>query len=1095
MEKSLIEALECAESIDIATAFFYFSGFRQLATALKDKKMRILVGMTIDPRCVDQITNATQNGRVANIPLSPYTDREYYARSNSEKYHQFVDSFIALFNRSSLSSEFDDMEAQNAQKIFEEKLHDGSLEIRMCGTFDDHSKVYIIKNDTNHVSDKGKGVVFMGSSNMTYEGLIGNKELNEKFNSDEKYDEYSKMFEEKWSNSECVDIATAGDESFLREIERRIWLHAVPKPYEIYARILYEMYDKENREDDILTPESISDGRFSNFKYQLDAIRGGLECLEKNNGVIIADVVGLGKSIIASTIAKNLGMRAIVIVPPHLKSQWEDYRYDFNFNADIESSGMIESVYNKYINRTEPVLYIIDEAHRYRNELTDDYQRLHQLTRSNAGNKVVLLTATPYNNKPQDLFAMIKLFQTPSRSTINTVDNLSMRFHELIIKYNKVYKTGKNNITQEIRQELDNISAEIRRMIEPVVIRRSRLDLMQIKEYREDLERQNITFPEVVGPRLIDYELGELRDSYISTLRILTNSRSEDEDGYVGARYQPTAYLVEDKIDEFHQKYDRFFNETDIKTAQTNLADFMKKLLVQRFESSKYAFRSTLSNIIRSNDAIIKWWYDKGYVPILKKGIINDPSDFDDGRIEEVLEAIAKGEDIDEDEVRKIAIPIPSTFFSNDFIKLVESDNEILENIRRDWFPDGQLGTDPKSEQLKDTIYELLEQDSSRKIVIFSTYADTVESLYNTLTKSNFRCISYSGSATSKKLKETVSANFDASYPEDKQEDDYDIIIATDALSEGFNLNRAGVVINYDIPYNPTRVVQRIGRINRINRRMFEKIYIYNFFPTSVGDEIVNIKGIATLKMLLINSIVGSDTRTLTPDEQLETYFKSSFDEADSGSREISWDNDYRNDYNGIKDNEELRASVMKIPERTRIVRRNASSRNCIAFAKRGDSLLFAISTGESEVGHIRPPEDVLPLFKADMHEASESGDEKLDVKFRAVRDVIIAPHPLPPLQGNRQKAVDILQYLIKEAHRNKNELKDLLDIIREYDDLSDGELKFIAELDLDEPIDKIIDRIVDKFPTNVINSVKEKANMIGRVSEIVMYTEDLRNE
>ena len=124
--------------------------------------------------------------------------------------------------------------------------------------------------------------------------------------------------------------------------------------------------------------------------------------------------------------------------------------------------------------------------------------------------------------------------------------------------------------------------------------------------------------------------------------------------------------------------------------------------------------------------------------------------------------------------------------------------------------------------------------------------------------------------------------------------------------SEGFNLNRAGVIINYDIPYNPTRVVQRIGRINRINRKMFDSIYIYNFFPTDIGEENTLIKGISTLKMLLINNIVGSDTKTLTPDETLQSYFKKRYDEADEENNDRSWDNEYRNIYNSIKHNMDL---------------------------------------------------------------------------------------------------------------------------------------------------------------------------------------------
>lgn len=142
----------------------------------------------------------------------------------------------------------------------------------------------------------------------------------------------------------------------------------------------------------------------------------------------------MGKSVIASAVARNLDVpRTFIITPPHLLQQWRDYVVDFGIRgAVVESGGKIEMLHHQYAHSDKPALFIIDEAHRYRNELTNDYQFLHQLTRSNAENKVILLTATPYNNRPQDLFAMVKLFQTPSRSTIHSVDNLSFRFHEMV---------------------------------------------------------------------------------------------------------------------------------------------------------------------------------------------------------------------------------------------------------------------------------------------------------------------------------------------------------------------------------------------------------------------------------------------------------------------------------------------------------------------------------------------------------------------------------------------------------------------------------------------------------------------------------------
>lgn len=286
-----------------------------------------------------------------------------------------------------------------------------------------------------------------------------------------------------------------------------------------------------------------------------------------------------------------------------------------------------------------------------------------------------------------------------------------------------------------------------------------------------------------------------------------------------------------------------------------------------RFESSKSAFKSTLESILSSYENITKWW-DKGYVPIKKSGYLSDP---DDDEIQETLDKINSiAEDgIDIDKIKKKAIPLERKLFKNDFIVAVESDIKLLRSIYKEWFEGDEVGEDPKYNEISKKIKTLLKESPSRKLVVFSTYADTAEYVNERLIDDGFKALLYTGGAT--KIDRTVvKRNFDASCKHSDQLNDYDIIIATDALSEGFNLNRAGVIINYDIPYNPTRVVQRIGRINRINKKMFEKIYIFNFFPTDIGEKNTLIKGISTLKMLLINNIVGSDTRTLTPDETLQ---------------------------------------------------------------------------------------------------------------------------------------------------------------------------------------------------------------------------------
>jgi len=1081
-EKIMLDALKNslpqAGRIDILTAFFYFSGFNALAEEIKDKKIRILVGNSIDPNTVKELSAVIKENPEED--LSSYAIRGYSKLNNSQKKKQYTEGFVGLFNKSFLSTEFDETNSQKVFKMFLSKLSEGSLEIRLTGE-QNHAKAFIFTNKVEHShSGDQKGVVITGSSNFTYNGLIGQGEMNERFSDNTKYDEYVKKFETLWNSG--TDICTKeGNKEFIDELKNKLWLFGQPKPYSIFIRILSELYASVDNSI-VKNPSEISGGKFSNLKYQIDAIKNGVDCINKNNGVIIADVVGLGKSIVASSIAHNLDIHhTIIIAPPHLQEQWNEYSQDFGLRgARVYSSGLIENVYRDHATDPNPALYIIDEAHRYRNEETKNYELLHQLTRSHSQNKVILLTATPYNNHPRDLFALIKLFQTPSRSTISSVDNLSVRFRELIKQYDVLYKEGKRNPNEQIKSELEELSRQLRMLIDSVIIRRSRIDLREIKEYADDLKQQKVEFPDVVGPELIEYDLGEMRELYTSTLKRLSQN-------FICARYNSSAYLNDPE--EFMKKYGGFFEGRDIQQIQRNLAEFIKRLLVMRFESSKAALRATLESIISSYENIEKWW-ERGYVPI-KKGDLPDP---DEVEVEKILNEINNISDdsVDVKKIKKDVVPIPKGMFRDEFICDVESDIKLLSEIRNEWFSD-DIGFDPKFERVEEQIGNLLKQDKKRKIVVFSHFADTAAYVKSLLEQNGHRVFLYTGSST-KTERVTVRENFDASYK--TQKDDYDVIVATDALSEGFNLNRAGVIINYDIPYNPTRVVQRIGRINRINRKMFDKIYIFNFFPTDIGEENTLVRGISTLKMLLINNIVGSDTKTLTEDETLRSYFKKQYDDADSDAIEKSWDNEFKNIFNSIKHNINLLKEVEQIPERARIVRKNNENNVAISFAKRGNNSLFAIAQPNSGTAEIVPAELVLKLFKAEQEERGYEFDDELDKKFAILRDEISRSYRKTKLSKRTGGAIKKLQQLLSFYPAEKDYFSDLLNVIKIYDDLTDGELNFLAGLEINRTnLKEKTDELKLRIPIHYINQIKEKAESIDSQTEVIMFTEDLRNE
>jgi superfamily II DNA/RNA helicase len=175
----------------------------------------------------------------------------------------------------------------------------------------------------------------------------------------------------------------------------------------------------------------------------------------------------------------------------------------------------------------------------------------------------------------------------------------------------------------------------------------------------------------------------------------------------------------------------------------------------------------------------------------------------------------------------------------------IEKDIALLEGIRDNWFKRGEISHDPKLDHFATVAGDMLRKEPLRKLVVYTSYADTANYLYDRL-KDSLRVFKYTGSDATRENKRIIKENFDAGWPE--QKDDSDILIATDAISDGYNLHRAGAIFNYDIPYNPTRVIQRVGRINRINKKVFDQLYIYNFFPSEIGEREMEAKSISTLK-------------------------------------------------------------------------------------------------------------------------------------------------------------------------------------------------------------------------------------------------------
>ncbi|NLT46608.1 MAG: helicase, partial [Thermotogaceae bacterium] len=605
---------------------------------------------------------------------------------------------VDIFN----NTDFFDTERQiEAFKLFCAKISNGTLEIRKTQA-PNHAKLYLFEYKPKHQSiTQQPGQMITGSSNLSVAGLKGRIELNTILRDPVYYNEGKDLFDKLWGTAVPVADLEHFPE-FTEKVVKKIWLEKLYSPYAMFIRILQEYFSQPD-DKNLLKPSDITDGTYTDLKYQIDAVQMAMKAIENHDGVIIADVVGLGKSIIASTVARNLHLRTIIVSPPHLKQQWEEYRDQFGFTASVFSSGKIEAALDHYrmiVRNNEQFLIIVDEAHKYKNEDIQDYSILHDLC---MGNKVMLLTATPFNNRPNDIFSMLKLFQIPSKSTLKTVDDLGTTFRELIRNYEDLAEAQRKKMMteDEIKAESQRIAKQIRSIISPLVIRRSRLDLEEIPAYKADLKAQRIQTVIPEDPVSLTYNLGKEKDLYLRTLSKISPTAEEkmehkDDETFVyykSARYKPSSYLADDP--ELLEELKRELEEktgislTLLLGRQASVSDFMRKMLVRRFESSVAAFKQSLNSMIRSSESILRWIEKRDKIPVYKKGSLPDVEEFyettDDDLSQEIEEAFEKYTD-------RGFFEIDMKYIKRDeYISDMLSDLTLLRAIREEWFGKEQV--------------------------------------------------------------------------------------------------------------------------------------------------------------------------------------------------------------------------------------------------------------------------------------------------------------------------------------------------------------------------------------------------------------------
>lgn len=846
----LRETLKESPGVAIATAYINPAGFNLLADELEKAPItRLLLGAEPDEHVV-QAQVAEEKG-VQNVLAEAISSHEQWLRYERD---------LTGFTREALT------EAERMVAWLRAVNPEGKamVEVRRFTKGFLHGKAYIS-------SAPGMDGVLAGSSNLTYAGLKLNAELNLGYPAGDQQNgkKVVDWFEEYWAQSEPYDLAG---------VYEAIW--APHTPWEIFLRMLLELYGS------VLDEERPTPGTFDLAGFQLDGIARMKRLLEANGGVIVADEVGLGKTYLAGEVIRDATderrQRVLVICPAALKeSMWEPFLSKHGFRlTDVMSYAKVRELMNpdnkdhaKFLNQVRDyAMIVVDEAHNLRNSGAEQSKAIDRvILEGKYPKKVVLLTATPVNNSLSDLDTLVRYFIRDDA-----------RFANLDIPSIKSY------IRRAQDMDPENLTPEhLFQLMDQIAVRRTR---KFVKDHYPNESIRNpqgelvpIKFP-TPRVRRIDYELSAegkiLVDAVLESLTIDENddlysaysSAKANPNRLMMARYTPSRYLRK---------------SGGVERIQIQNAGLLRSALLKRLESSARALSFTIETLIVSHERFIQG-INAGFVlegEALREWVSSDSDDLD--------QAVAELDEKAQQKVRPV-----SDYYIEALLADAQSDLDLLRRLQ-DLADKALVIPDPKFQKLAEELEALAtaaqknhpsgaSKGDRRKVIIFSTYSDTVIDVHERLIKlmnskpsgaiadyngriaepqsGSYKSVHMAGKSggvdqggrahvIESFAPKTASRVNDAGEP--TGEDKFDILVTTDVLAEGVNLQQAGQIINYDLPWNPMRIVQRHGRVDRLFSE-HDEVHLGLFFPAEHLDEMLGLQRTLERKLAQAEAAVGA---------------------------------------------------------------------------------------------------------------------------------------------------------------------------------------------------------------------------------------------
>ena len=938
-----------ARRADFCVGYFNLRGWGKIAENVSQLRgengdfCRLLIGMTAPAK------NTVRNHYSG---MKPQTTQQNVHEARKAA----IDSFAKQLTLGNPTAE----DEENLQRLMTQ-LETGKTQVRFYGRRPLHAKLYMIHREDNVAAVAG----VVGSSNLTLAGLEDNYELNVDVLDQDTARKLAEWFEERWNDDWSPDIG----EDIVRVIKQS-WADGPKSPYHVYVKTAFELSrDAVGGTDEYPLPREFR-GELLEFQAQAAAVAA--KTLHRQGGVVIGDVVGLGKTITAAAVAKMCQMdgagNVLIVCPPKLEKMWMDYLHKYQIAGDILSHGKTGEMAEMRRHR----IIIVDESHNFRNRNSARYSHLADYIRTNES-RVILLTATPYNKEFRDIAAQLRLFVSGDADIGIRPDAYIKNLGGATTFQARHPQTPINSLAAFEHSEYVD---DWRELMRRYMIRRTRGYIQ--KHYAkcdEDQKRYFLTFangqkfyfPKRV-PRRMEFGGDANADDYDK----LYSDKVVETIGELSLpRYGMQKYINDippAKEDEQTIK--------NLTRAGGRLRGFTRSMLFKRLESGGDAFLLSVKRHILRNAVYLAALDAQGELPI---GQID--ADATDRAMEE--DEMFAGENLENQndwrqaggEIYRNLRDTPeqaakftwlnARYFLPEFRAALEKDIKHLQNI---------LAIVPrwnaKNDRKLNALDKLLQKThGNEKVLIFTQFTDTARYLLRELQERKIKKIAIAhGDSDAADIAARFSPRSNnANFPKDELR----VLIATDALSEGQNLQDAHIVVNYDLPWALIRLIQRAGRVDRIGQTS-AKILCYSALPADGIEKIISLRERLRARMEENAGLVGTDERFFDGDpktqrKELQSLYTETAileeeeDETDLLSRALDiW-------REAVKDDPALAEKIRNLPDVVYSAKTSAAG-GVVAYIKSGANDILAHIGEDGEIVS-QSQAHILDLLKCDKNE------------------------------------------------------------------------------------------------------------------------------